>query len=50
MIVQTGLLISQETIEAFKAAGVEYVLPRLEKDWSPFEKALTEILSIRDFL
>lgn len=47
MIVQTGLLTSTQVIEAFKSAGVEYIVPRLEKDWSAFQDVLTEILSAR---
>jgi len=45
MIVQTGLLTSQDTIDAFKTAGVDYVCPRREKDWSAFQEALTDIVS-----
>jgi DNA-binding NtrC family response regulator len=45
MIVQTGLLTSQERINEFKSWGVEYVVPRLEKDWSLFQEAITAILS-----
>ncbi len=45
MIVQTGLLTSPQVSEAFKSAGVEYVVPRREKDWSAFQGALTDILS-----
>ena len=47
IIVQTGLLTSPQVMEAFKSAGVEYVLPRREKDWSAFQEALTEILALK---
>jgi DNA-binding NarL/FixJ family response regulator len=46
MIVQTGLQANQETIEAFKSLGVEYVVPRREKDWSVFQEALTSLVRI----
>ena len=46
MIVQTGLLTSPQAMAAFKSAGAEYVLPRREKDWSAFQKALTDIVSV----
>lgn len=45
IIVQTGLLIDHQAIEAFKDAGVEHIVPRLEKDWSAFHKALMDVLS-----
>jgi PleD family two-component response regulator len=44
MIVQTGLLTSHEAVDAFKRAGVEHIVPRREKDWKPFEDALTDII------
>lgn len=44
VIVQTGLLTSQDKIDEFKSLGVEYVIPRLEKDWSLFQEAITEAL------
>lgn len=40
IIVQTGLLTSTQTIHAFTSAGVEYVIPRREKDWSALEEIL----------
>jgi DNA-binding NarL/FixJ family response regulator len=45
IIVQAGLLIKEEEVDAFKAVGVAHVLPRREKDWSAFEAALTDVLS-----
>jgi DNA-binding NarL/FixJ family response regulator len=47
MIIQTGLLTSAQVEGAFKSVGVDYVVPRLEKDWSAFQHALTDILSAR---
>ena len=44
IIVQTGLLTTPETVQAFKSSGAEYVLPRREKDWSAFQEALTDSL------
>jgi DNA-binding NarL/FixJ family response regulator len=45
IIVQTGLLTSPQAMEVFKSAGVEHVVARLEKDWSSFQEALTDVLS-----
>ncbi len=44
IIVQTGLLTSQNKINEFKSLGVEYVIPRLEKDWSLFQEAITAVV------
>jgi len=47
MIVQIGLLASAQLEGAFKSVGVDYTVPRLEKDWSAFQYVLTDILSAK---
>jgi PleD family two-component response regulator len=46
LILQIGLLTTSQTVEIFKSLGVDYVVPRREKDWSLLQKSITDALSL----